>query len=129
MLKSNLEFLPMKLGIWVSRIIEEFESVPKTPGQVYFNNNGIALTDNLAQFDRIKHIEVDMHFKKKKIDADVICISYLPTKKQTTGMLTKDLSKGQFDKLLNKLAMEVLYRPTWRGMLDFLCIFVILDVY
>lgn len=36
----------------------------------------------------------------------VICTSYLSTTEQTADMLTKGISKEQFDKLVNKLAME-----------------------
>ena len=51
-------------------------------------------------------LNFDKHFTKEKIDAGVLSLSYLPA----DDMLTKDLSKRQFDKLINKLAMEDIYK-------------------
>lgn len=70
------------------------------------------MTHNLDLRNITKHIEIDKYFIQEKIDLGVICISYILTKEQIADMLTKGLSKGEFDKHLNKLAMEDIYKPT-----------------
>ena len=86
---------------------------PKTPIRVYCDNKVvIAITHNPVLHNRTKYIEVDKHFIKEKVDAGVICISYLPTTEQIGDMLTKGFLKRQFDKCLSKLAMDDTYKPT-----------------
>lgn len=80
----------------------------------------IIITHNPSLHDRTKHIEVDKHFMKEKVGACVICISCLPTTEQTVDILTNGLSKRQIDKLLNKLAMEDIYKLACGRVLDFL---------
>ena len=36
---------------------------------------------------------------------------YIPIEEQVVDILTKGLSKKQFDKLVNKLAMEDIFKP------------------
>lgn len=41
--------------------------------------------------DRIKHVEVDRHFIKEKIDDGIIYLTYVPTKCQVADVLNKGL--------------------------------------
>ena len=67
---------------------------------------------NLVLHDRTKHIEVYKHFIKEMIDAGVICIHHLPTTEQIAYVLTKGLPKWQFNKLIVKLAMTDIFKPS-----------------
>lgn len=79
----------------------------KTPIRFYSDNKAtITITHNPVLHNRTKHIEVDKHFINEKIDACVICISYLLETKQIVDILTKGFSTRQYDKLINKLGME-----------------------
>lgn len=42
---------------------------------------------------------------------------YVSTDEKIAGILTKELPKKQLDKLVLKLAMEGIFKPTWRGVL------------
>ena len=75
-------------GMWINNILEEQKASPKTPIRVYYDNKAvIAITHNLVLHDRPKHIEVDKHSIKKKIDANVKCISCLSRTEQTANIL------------------------------------------
>ena len=77
-------------SIWINRILEKLKVSPKTPMQVYCDNKAIvAITHNPVLHDMTKHIEVDKHFIKERVDVGVICISHLPTTEQTADMLTR----------------------------------------
>ena len=63
------------------------------------------------QHDRTKHIEVDKHFIKEKLDSGLICTPYVLTKGQTTDILTKGLASTVFQAITSKLGMENIYLP------------------
>ena len=50
-----------------------------------------------------KHIEIDLHFIKKNLDAGLIWISYVSSGNQVTNMLTKGLARKRFEVLIGKL--------------------------
>ena len=53
------------------------------------NNSAINIDHNPIQHDRTKHIEIDQHFIKEKLDSGLITISYIPSGLQ---LFMKDLS-------------------------------------
>ena len=70
----------------------------------------ISIAHNPVLHDRTKHIEVDKHFIKEKIESGLICVPYVPSAQQVADILTKGLHKGQFELLVSKLAMEDIYK-------------------
>ena len=82
------------------------------PTQVYCDNKAaISIAHNPVLHDRTKHVEVDKHFIKEKIENGTICMSYLPTSEQVADVLTKGLPKRQFESLIGELAMEDIFKP------------------
>lgn len=49
---------------------------------------------------------------EKKIDSGLICMLYIPRAEHFNYILTKELHKKQFDKLIGTLAMEDIFKPT-----------------
>ena len=86
----------------------EFE----TPLQVYYDNRAaISIAHNPVHHDRTKHVEVDRHFIKEKIDDGTISVTYVPTTQQPADILTKALFKSMFERMVDKLGMYNLYCP------------------
>ena len=61
--------------------------------------------------DRTKHIEVDRHLIKEKLDEGLLCIPFILTKQQVANIVTKGLQKQQFDHLISKLGMLNIFEP------------------
>ncbi|KAI5342549.1 hypothetical protein L3X38_010424 [Prunus dulcis] len=54
------------------------------------------IANNLVQHDRTKHVEVDRHFIKEKLELKLISIPFVPSLEQLADMLTHVVSKRQF---------------------------------
>ena len=61
---------------------------------------------------RTKHIEIDCHFVREKIQLGLISIEYVYTGKQLGDIFTKALSGDRVSYLRNKLGMIDIYAPT-----------------
>ena len=58
------------------------------------NKAAIAIAHNPVFHDRTKHVEVDKHFIKEKIEEGIICMPYIPTSEQIADVLSKGVPKG-----------------------------------
>nr|KYP33177.1 Copia protein [Cajanus cajan] len=63
------------------------------------------------QHNRTKHIEVDKHFIKEKLDSGMICTPYVSTQNQLADILTKGLKCTNFERIISKMGMENTYSP------------------
>ena len=59
----------------------------------YDNKAAIAIAHNPILHDRTKHLEVDKHFIKEKINKGLIYMPYVPTFSQVADISTKGLHK------------------------------------
>ena len=64
------------------------------------------------QYDCTKHVKIDRHFIKEKIDNEIICMSFVPRMQQIVNILTKGLFSLNFELLINKLGMIDIYAVT-----------------
>ncbi|KAL5760403.1 hypothetical protein ACOSQ2_019241 [Xanthoceras sorbifolium] len=113
---AEAEFRAAVLGIceimWIRGLLENLKIHIPSHLKLYCDNkSAIAIAHNLILHDRTKHIEIDKHFIKEKIDSGQICMPYLPTAEQVSDIFTKGLPKKQFEKLICKLAMGDIFRP------------------
>ena len=73
------------------------------------NKSTINIARNPIQHDRTKHIEIDRHFIKEKLEEGVVCMSYVLAEHQLADILTKGLNSSMFHDLVFKLGMEDIY--------------------
>ena len=71
----------------------------------------INIAHNPVQHDRIKHVEIDKHFIKKKLFGGLICMPYVSTTKQPVDVFTKGLVGILFHKFLDKLVLQNILHP------------------
>jgi len=77
---ADAEFWAMALGIcellWMKIILDDLKIEWNGPMKLYCDNkSAINIAHNLVQHERTKHVEVDNHFIKEKLDSGTICTS------------------------------------------------------
>lgn len=98
--------------LWIKQLLEEHKVSSPLPMKVFCDNKVvIVIAHNLVPHDRTKHVEIDKHFIKEKLENGLIVMPYIPTVKQVANILTKRLPKKQFDDLVSKLAMNDIFKP------------------
>jgi len=107
---AEAEFRAVAHGIceimWIRRLLEELKATKSSPMKLYCDNKAaISIAHNPVLHDRTKHVEVDKHFIKEKIDNGLVHMEHIPTGEQVADVFTKGLHTKPFDFLVGKLAM------------------------
>ncbi|KAL8109805.1 hypothetical protein AgCh_025774 [Apium graveolens] len=91
-----LQALPKDLGLY---------NLP--PAMLHCDNkSAIAIASNPVLHERTKHVEVDCHYIRDKINSGTIIATHTPTHSQLADVLTKGLSAKQHFYLLSKLGVQ-----------------------
>ena len=99
-------------GIWLRRMLRELAALTIGPMILLCDNKAaIEIAKNPVHHDRTKHVEIDRHFIKEKIEEGIIKLTYIPTSQQTADILTKALPRNNFDRLNSKLGMIDIHNP------------------
>ena len=68
-------------SLWIKRVLEELKITIHPPAMMYCDYKAaISISHNPVHHDRTKHVEVDQHFIKEKIEQGEICMTYVPSK-------------------------------------------------
>ena len=99
--------------LWLKKILEELKRPLEMPVKLYCDNKvAITIAHNPVHHDRTKHVEIDIHFIKDKLEASIICMPFVSTTQQIADILTKGLFRSSFEFLISKLGMIDIYAPT-----------------
>jgi hypothetical protein len=78
--------------VWLRRLLIELGLDLNSPTVLHVDNqSAIAIACNPEFHDRTKHIEVQHHFLRHKVEGEEICLEYTLTDEQTADVLTKGL--------------------------------------
>ena len=112
---AEAEFRAMGQGVcellWMKIILDDLKIKYEAPMPVCDNKSAISIAHNPIQYDRTKHIEIDQHLIKEKLDSGLIAAEYIPSKLQLADMFTKGLPTEQLQDLTCKLGMIDIHSP------------------
>jgi len=114
---AEAEFRGMALGVcellWVRNVLSDMGFKPKEAMRLYCDNtSAITIAHNPVQHDRTKHVEIDRHFIKEKLEAGVISFPFVRSELQLADVLTKGVTSRVFNESLFKLGMCDIHAPT-----------------
>lgn len=93
-------------GIWLGRMLKELKVARNNKMTLFCDNKAaIEIAKNLVHHDRTKHVEIDRHFIKEKLDTKMVELTHVPSSFQIADVLTKALPKSKFDIMKSKLDM------------------------
>ena len=99
-------------GIWVRSILQDLGVIEEKPILLCCDNkSAISIAHDLVQHNRTKHIEVDRHFIKEKLEAGMFKSEYVSSSNQLADILTKGLPTSIFEKLRRNLGMANIHSP------------------
>ena len=99
--------------MWLHQLLMEVGIETSIPTKLWCDNQtALHIASNLVFYEQTKHIEIDCHFVRKKIQLGLISIGYVKTGEQLGDNLTKALSRDRVSYLFNKLGMINIYAST-----------------
>ena len=102
--------------VWLVGIFKELGIQVELPVPIHIDSkSAIQIAANPVFHERTKHIDIDCHFIREKIQLGLVQPMYLNTSEQPADLLTKGLTCAQHRYLLTKLGMKnVFHTPSLR---------------
>ena len=98
---------------WVKQVLQDLGIDYEISMDLHYDNKvAIEIAHNPVQHDRTKHVEVDRHFIKEKLEAGIIVFPFVKFENQQADVLTKVVASKTFGDSLDKLGMCDIHAPT-----------------
>ena len=107
----------MTIGIcellWIRSLLKDIEYEQKDAMKLYCDNkSAIEIANNPIQHDRTKHVKINKHLIKEKIEDGIIVFPFVKSEQQLANMLTKAISSKALSSSLDKFGMCDIQAPT-----------------
>jgi hypothetical protein len=97
----------IKEAIWLRQLFEDVGFAQVEATRIMCDNQGcIALAKNPTHHSRTKHIDVQHHFIREKIEDKVIDLKYCPTEHMIADVLTKGLAKVKHKEFIEAMGLH-----------------------
>ena len=99
--------------MWLHQLLMEVGIKIVIPAKLWCDNQAaLHIASNPVFNERTKHIEIDYHVVREKIQLGLISTGYVKTREQLGDIFTKALSGDRVSYLCNKLGMIDIYAST-----------------
>ena len=95
--------------IWLRILLEEMRCEQREPTTIWEDNQGaISTAKNPVFHNRTKHIQIRYHFVREAVADNIIDIRYCSTRDMIADILTKGITRPQFEKLREMMGVKLI---------------------
>ena len=99
--------------MWLHQLLMEVGIETPVPTKLWCDNQvALHIASNPVFHEQTKHIDIDCHFIREKIELGLISTRYVKTEEQLGDIFTKALNEDRVSYLCNKLGMINIYAQT-----------------
>ena len=103
---------------WLLYLIQDLQLTCIKPPVIYCDNqSALHITANPVFHERTKHLEIDCHLVREKLQAGVMKLLPITSQAQIADFFTKSILPQPFNVLLSKLGLVDIYQPPPCGRL------------
>lgn len=92
--------------VWITGLLSDMGVVFTEPTTLFCDNNALHIAANPMFHERTKHIDIDCHLIREKIESGCIKTAYISSSQQLADIFTKGLVHAQDQLLLSKLGIH-----------------------
>lgn len=96
--------------MWLLSLLHDLKIAHHGPIVLYWDNQvALRIAINPVYYEHTKHIEIDYHIIRKKLQARILKTLHVTFQNQLANILSKALHPSQFHGLLGKMGIHHLY--------------------
>jgi hypothetical protein len=92
--------------IWLRQLLDELHCGISKATVVYYDNiSAVYMSSNPVHHKRTKHIELDIHFVRERVQLGELRVLHVPTGEQYVDVMTKGLPTTTFEEFWSSLCV------------------------